>query len=43
MVGHPGTQRWEKFFLYKSEVKTDDKNTTKCPKNGGPKKVKKNP
>ena len=24
-----GPQRWEKFFLYKSEVKTDDKNTTK--------------
>ena len=37
----------KKIFLYKSVVKTDDKNKTKikekCPKNGGPKKVKKNP
>ena len=27
MVGHP--QRWEKFFLDKSVVKTDDKTATK--------------
>ena len=39
------TQRWEKFFLYKSEVKTDDKTATKIKKRNaqkwGSKKSKK--
>ena len=32
-----GPQRWEKFFLYKSEVKTDDKTATKIKKRNAPK------